>query len=67
MAGGVGMLRGEVVRILAPAALVVVSIMAGRRTVEERIVPWALVEVATLGRNAETEAVERLVERTALP
>ena len=55
------------VRILAPPALVVVSIMAGRRTVEERTVPWALVEVVTLGRNAETETVERLVERTMLP
>ena len=68
MAGGEGMFRVEVVRISAPAALVVVRIMAGRRTVEEKIVPWALVEAAaTLGRNAETEAVERLVERTVLP
>ena len=67
MAGGVGMARGEVVRILAPAAPVVVSMMAGRRTVEERTMPWALVEVVVLGRNAETEAVERLVERTVLP
>ena len=67
IAGGEGKFRGEVVRTLAPAALVVVRIMAGRWSVEETIVPWALVEAATLGRNAETEAVERLVERTVLP
>ena len=50
MAGGGGKFRGEVVRILARAALVVVRITAGRRTVaEETIVPWALVKVAMTG------------------
>ena len=50
MAGGEGKLRSEVVRTLAPAALVVVRIMAGRRTVvEETIVPWALVKVVRTG------------------
>lgn len=50
MADGGGKFRGEVVRIMAPAALVVVKIMEGRRTVvEETIVPWALVKVVTTG------------------
>ena len=40
MAGGAGKFRDEVVRIVAPAALVVVRIMAGRWiVVEETIVP----------------------------
>ena len=50
MMGGGGKFRGEVVRILAPAALVVVRIMAGRwNVVEESIVPWALVKVVMTG------------------
>lgn len=60
-------LKAEVVRTLEPAALVVIRIMAGRWTVEERTVPWALVEVRMVGRDAKTEAVERLVEKTMLP
>ncbi len=31
------------------------------------MLPWALVEVMMVGRDAETEAVERLVERMILP
>lgn len=67
LTGGVNALRAEVVTILEPAALVVVKIMAGRWAVEVRMVPWALVEVTMVGRNAETEAVERLVEVIMLP
>ena len=29
--------------------------------------PWALVDFMIVGRDAEIEAVERLVERTVLP
>lgn len=67
LAGGVKALRAEVVRILEPAALVVVRIMAGRWVVRERMVPWALVEAMVVRREAETEVVERLVEKTMLP
>lgn len=66
-AGWLGKVRGEVVRILEPAALVVVRIMAGRRVEEEMMLPWAFVEVMMVGRDAETDAVERLVERMMLP
>lgn len=67
LAWGVNALRAEVVRILEPAALVVVSIIAGRWDVEENMVPWALVEVTMVGRDAEIDAVERLVEETMIP
>ena len=67
LAGGVNALRVEVVRTLEPAASVVVRMMAGRLVVEERTVPWALVEVMMTGRDAESEAVERMVEETRLP
>ena len=67
LVGAVGKANAEVVRIWEPAAFVVASITAGRWTVEESMVPWALVEVITVGRDAETEAVEKLVERTVLP
>ncbi len=67
LAGWLGKVRGEVVRILEPAALVVVSIMAGRWVEEEMMLPWALVEIMMVGRDAETDAVERLVERMMLP
>lgn len=67
LAGGVNKLRGEVVRIWEPAALVVARIMAGRWVVEERMVPWALVEVMTVGTDAEMRAMERLVEVMMLP
>ncbi len=67
LAGGVKALRAEVVRIWEPAALVVVRIMAGRWDVEEKMVPWALVEVTMVGRDAEIGAVERLVEETMIP
>ena len=67
LADGVGKLRGKVVRIWEPAALVVGRIMAGRWAVEERTVPCALVEDIIVGRDADTEAEERLVERTILP
>ena len=53
--------------MLEPAALVVGRMMAGRWIVDERMVPCALVEVMIVGRDAEIEAVERLVERTMLP
>ena len=63
MVGGAGKSRAEVVRILAPAAVVVVRIMAGRRTVvEETIVPWALVKVVMTGW-----AIAVLVETVMLP
>ena len=65
--GGVGKVRREVVRMLEPAALVVGRMIAGRWIVDERMVPCALVEVMIVGRDAEIEAVERLVERTMLP
>ena len=67
LAGGVNALRAEVVMISEPAALVVVRMMAGRWVVEVWLAPWASVEVMMVGRDAETEAVERLVERTTLP
>lgn len=67
LAAGVNALRAEVVRILDPAALVVVRIMAGRWVAEERTLPSAFVKVMMVGRDAETEAVERLVEETMLP
>ena len=67
MAGAVGKVKREVVRIFEPAALVVGRTMAGRWIVEERMVPCALVEVRIVGRDAEIETVERLVERTMLP
>lgn len=67
LAGTAGAVRGEVVRMLEPAALVVVRIIAGRWAVEETMAPWALVEVVIVGRYAKTGAVERLVERTMLP
>ena len=66
-AGWLGKVKGEVVRILEPAALVVVRIIAGRWVGEEIMLPWALVEVMIVGTDAETEAVERLVERITLP
>ena len=65
--GAVGKVRREVVRMLEPAALVVGRMIAGRWIVDERMVPCALVEVMIVGRDAEIEAVERLVERTMLP
>lgn len=67
LAGGVNALRTEVVRILEPAALVVVKIIAGRWVVDVRTAPCALVEVIMVGTDAETEAVERLVEKAMLP
>ena len=67
LVGAVGKANAEVVRIWEPAAFVVASITAGRWTVEEMMAPWALVEVIIVGRDAETEAVERLVKRTVLP
>lgn len=67
LAGGVNAFRVEVVRTLEPAASVVIRMMAGRLVVEERMVPWALVEVMMTGRDAEIEAVERMVEETMLP
>ena len=65
--GGVNRDRGEVVRRVEPAALVAVRIMAGRWVDEVRMLPWALVVVMIVGRDAEIEAVERLVERMMLP
>ena len=67
LAGGMKALSADVVRTLEPAALVVVRIMAGRLAVEERTVPWALVEVTIVGIDTEMGAVERLVEVTMLP
>ena len=66
MGAGRGM-RAEVVRDEEPAASVAVRMMAGRWVVEERMVPWALVEVRTMGTEAEMEAVERLVVGTGRP
>ena len=66
-AGAVGKVSAEVVRILEPAALVVSRTMAARWVEVETMSPWALVDVMIVGRNAEIEAVERLVERTVLP
>ena len=48
--------RGEVVRVVEPAALVVERTVAGRWVVVEMMAPWALVR-----KNMETEALERLV------
>lgn len=67
LAGGMKALSAEVVRTLEPAALVVVRIMAGRLVVEERTVPWALVEITIVGIDTEMGAVKRLVEVTMLP
>lgn len=67
LAGGVGRVRGEVVRNVEPAALVVGRIMAGRWVVVEITAPWALVEVMIVRRDAEIGAVERLGERMILP
>lgn len=67
LAGGVNALRAEVVTILEPAALIVVKIIAGRWVVEVRTTPCASVEVMMVGRDAETESVERLVAVTTLP
>ena len=64
---GLNALRTEVVTILEPAALVVVRIIAGRLVVEVKMCPRASVEVMMVGTDAETEAVERLVEKTMLP
>ena len=66
-AGAVGNIRAEVVRTLEPAALVVPRTMAGRWAEVETMSPWALVDFMIVGRDAEIEAVERLVERTVLP
>lgn len=67
LASGVNALSADVARTLEPAALVVVRIMAGSWAVEEKTVPWALVEVTIVGRDAETKAMERLVEETMIP
>ena len=66
-AGAVGKGSAEVVSILEPAALVVSRTMAGRWVEVKTMSPWALVDVMIVGRDAEIEAVERLVERTVLP
>lgn len=66
-AGGVGRVRGVVVKIVEPAALVVGRIMAERWVVVEMMAPWALVEVMIVGRDTEIVAVERLGERMMLP
>lgn len=67
LTGGVNALSAEVVRILEPAALVVVRITAGRWAVEEMRVPWALMEVMIVGTDTEMGAMERLVEEMILP
>lgn len=67
LVGGGDGLRGEVVVIWEPAALVLVRMIAGRWVVEVWLAPWASVEVMVVGKDAETEAVERLVEKTTLP
>ena len=41
--------------------------MAGKWTVEDTTVPWALVEDMTMGSDADVEAVERLIVGTMLP
>ena len=64
---GVNALRAEVVRISEPAALVVVRTMAGRWVDRERMLPWASVEVITVGTDAVMGARERLVEVIMLP
>lgn len=67
LVGGVKVLRGEVVMVWEPAASVVVRMMAGRWVVEVWRTPWASVEVRMVGRDAETEAVKRLVEVATTP
>ena len=66
-AAAVGKISAEVVRILEPAALVVSRTIAGRWVGVETMSPWAWVDVMIVGRDADIEAVERLVERTVVP
>lgn len=65
--GAVGKFSAEVVIIFEPAALVMSRTMAGRWVEVEIMSSWALVDVMIVGREAETEAMERLVERMVLP
>ena len=58
LAGTVGKVSAEVVRVLEPAALVVSRIIAGRWVEVETVSPWALVDFIIVGRDVEIEAVD---------